>query len=506
MRISQAFTAILLVLMLLFVYNITLKIHWDYPYPFHVDEYQHIAKAIQTINEERIVLEDPNFKNPTPKVTHEEGFHVLLSTLAITTKIDLIRSYMYFPAASAAFSAFTLYVLLKKITSKTAALTSILFFSTIKSNVNILGLWFYTPFSASIPVVYLASLSVITAINSASIVWLVPASLMTAALYMIHPLSALFVTIVSILYALINLGKTDYLEKKLASSKTEMAYLIMLSASMMLLLSFQSESARGLWRVFLERVVFPRELIPYDVTYSIAALYGAGALVCCFLGVFVALRDARLRFFVVWVLFAFSVVWMYDRMDYTLFLPYHRAIYLAMLGMVPLSAGGFCFMVRSLFRVVRFFSFKPFIDKILFVALVVLTLTPVLWNAFQDFYELPGDVALYRRVLDDSDYAALSWFSGEYGGGNVVLAPIWNSVAVYPLSGNFVVATIPATIGGGPDGELRNFFDGGCNEKEAISGNYGVDFVYSVKQIDCPFLKEVFSSGRFIYKVVLGGR
>src|SRR5690606_35896863 len=90
-----------------------------------------------------------------PNHNIESGFHFLLFLSSYL--IDLVLNYKYLPALWATFSALTLFYLVYKKSGNNfyLGLLSIIFFASIKSNVNILGLWFFTPLTFAIPFIFL---------------------------------------------------------------------------------------------------------------------------------------------------------------------------------------------------------------------------------------------------------------------------------------------------------------------------------------------------------------
>jgi hypothetical protein len=316
---------------------------------------------------------------------------------------------------------------------------------------------------------------------------------MALALSVFHPLSTLLMAPVAFVYALTTPDKTGALARKLATEKTTLtivcAALIVLTAT----LASTTASPAKLVSTILDRIIFPQEEIPFDVTYSTLKLYGLGASAAAFLGVILVLKDDRLRFFVIWLFTSSAVIFMYHKTDYTLLLPYHRALYYEMLGMAPLSAVGVVWVVKS--------ASKLKAAQIITPLLAILLLTPILHESFKDYYKPPSEVKLYN-VIDDHDYDALAWLRSNYDGGHVVLASFWKSLAVYPITKNHVVAAVPAVIGGGEKNDLDLFFSGNCDMKEKITRKHKVEFVLSDKQITCPNLEEAYKNKEeFLYTV-----
>ena len=69
---------------------------------------------------------------------------------------NLVLFYKFLPAIWAVFSALALFFLVyKKTNDFYLGILAIIFFASIKSNLNLLGLWFFTPLTFSIPFILL---------------------------------------------------------------------------------------------------------------------------------------------------------------------------------------------------------------------------------------------------------------------------------------------------------------------------------------------------------------
>ncbi|MFH1834928.1 MAG: hypothetical protein ABH851_01930 [Methanobacteriota archaeon] len=485
---------VLLLVLLGFMFTLQYKIHQDYGYPFHVDEWQHIAKTAQTINHETVLLIEPYLKKPQLKVTHEEGFHVFLSVLFNTTGLNTVTYYKFLAGLSAAFTAFTLYVFMKKMTSTETALTSILFLATIKSNVNILGFWFYTPFTATLPLIYLYALSIVNAVSRQNTGWLINAGALASVQALIYPPSFLFTISFSLLYLFTRPRRTLKLTRLVLKDKSSIIFFTVLTIALISFTLSQSGSTQKLYKTLSERMVFPQSRIPYDVTYSLVKLYGLGASAAAFLGLATVISDRRLRILLFWIFIPYAVIFMYHKTDYTLMLPYARALYLGMLGMAPLSAIGVFSIVRLIKRLLPG-------GQMMTLTLFIVVLTLMLAESFREYESPRQDVGLYKWI-SDSDYEALYWLGENYGGGHVVISPLTKSVAVYPVSGDYVVAVVSAVVGAGPTKTIELFYDGTCDLKGEIINKHDVEFVLSDTRINCVFLEEIYSRGDFIYNVV----
>ena len=68
---------IVLLLLLAFTFCLVYEIHSNYKYPFHTEEWQHLARGIQIIENKRILLKNPYYN--TEEMNLEIGFHIFLA-------------------------------------------------------------------------------------------------------------------------------------------------------------------------------------------------------------------------------------------------------------------------------------------------------------------------------------------------------------------------------------------------------------------------------------------
>jgi len=122
--------------------------------PLHIDEWHHIEEGLRLGNygEYFKFLQAENARRFTGL---EIGFHFFL--FLVSQFVSLVSIYQFLPALWACLSALVIFYVTYKITDGSfyLGLLSMVFFASIKSNVNITGLWFFTPLTFSIPFIYL---------------------------------------------------------------------------------------------------------------------------------------------------------------------------------------------------------------------------------------------------------------------------------------------------------------------------------------------------------------
>ena len=128
--------------------------HWAYPFPFHVDEWHHLSEGMRLGNYGEY------FEVLRQEWTQrfgglEIGFHFFLFLLSFV--FDLVLLYQYLPAVWMIVIVLTLFYVIYQQNNRQffPAWLTCLFFISIKSNVNLLGLWFFTPLTFALPFIFL---------------------------------------------------------------------------------------------------------------------------------------------------------------------------------------------------------------------------------------------------------------------------------------------------------------------------------------------------------------
>ena len=184
---------LLLALGLIFVFLLVYSPHFDYPFPYHVDEWHHITET------KRLLEQGYSLGVGGPEL----GFNLIL--LPLYKIVDLVLIYKFLPALWASLAALALFGVVYKKTGKLflVALTAVIFFASIKSNVNITGLWFFTPLTFSIPFIYLYIYFFSQGLAKQNKKFILISLAIMALLIPVHAISVLFAVPFLIIYSLI---------------------------------------------------------------------------------------------------------------------------------------------------------------------------------------------------------------------------------------------------------------------------------------------------------------
>ena len=145
---------LLLGLLLVLVGLITFYPHYTYTYPLHVDEWQHLAQARSVYTTGELSKVNPYFVEGDTYESYEHGFQVFLAMVLYNIGFDPVLAYKFLPALFMLLGAISLFVLVSYLFKNYwIALLSVVFYLSLKSNVNIYGPWFFVPLTFALPFV-----------------------------------------------------------------------------------------------------------------------------------------------------------------------------------------------------------------------------------------------------------------------------------------------------------------------------------------------------------------
>ncbi len=508
---KEKFHLIILSLVLAFVFLKVYSFHFNYNYPMHIDEYHHIAQSIQIIEEKGFVSANPYFKEPLFHNNLEPGFHIILSELFLMTGMGPVKHYGLLPAFFALLSSLMLFVLVKKITkSFWAGIFSILFFASLKSSVNILGIKFFTPLTACIPLIYLFIFVFIEAINKKDTKMLLLSFIFSSALIIIYPLFGTLILPMGFLYLLFNIGslkefyfkaKDSFNIEKMKNNKYTYikTIFLILGVTFIVLFSFYYfiEYTHADFKWIISSLVFQEGWGKVEIKYFFPYLYGIIPTLFAIVGIFYCLKTKKHLIFVLFSFITIGLVAFFHKFGFSLLSPYQRNLYFAMIFLVPLSAMGLIYIISYfLQKDVLLLSKK---GKGPLIALFVLIIFIAI---FSSKYNVVDDRDRYQKnIIEDYDYHSINWIQDNYGKYNVVIAPLFTSSAVYPISKNYVVSILPGQLSGTNINASANFFRSDCVEKKKIANQTNADIVLSKTKIECDFLNEVYNKRNFVYEI-----
>jgi hypothetical protein len=462
--------------MLIFTFIVIYAPHTNYRYPFHIDEWRHITEATK--------LKSGEYDWGTSN-SLEFGFHSFLMIMSYFTNLVLV--YKYLPALFACLSSLALFFFVYRTTKRFyIGILSMLFFASLRNNVNITGLWFFIPLTFAIPLIYLFFMMFSCGIEEDNIIKLVYGLMIYVLIFFAHPISATFMIPILAVYLLI---KKDFVKKHKALFVSFIVIFILFAAATFSKFLWKGTLSQSL-SFFFEFIKFKEGWGVLELDISLMAVYNIVGLVFALVGVYFALRKKN-YLFVIWPTMILVLISMFTVFKFTLFAPYQRLIYYLLLGLVPLGAIGFYYTLVLIKNTLIKLKWSK-ISVYSLMAILVIISTGVM---FSNYYKLDKQVDLYR-VIDDDDYKAIM-FLDQYDQSNVLAMP-HTSVAVYPISKHNIYATLYFY---GNRKEIEGFFlSGNCSYMGNFIEEKEVDFVLNKGKIDCGW-DMVYSQGPYIYNV-----
>ncbi|MEM2956378.1 MAG: DUF6541 family protein [Candidatus Pacearchaeota archaeon] len=487
---------------LIFIFFMVYSPHFNYKYPYHSDEWHHIAEIVSA--EKGNFNVNPYFIEQPKRTDYEIGFHVIMALFFKITGIDPVLSWRFFPAIFACLSAVILFIFINKISDFKTGILSMLFFSTLKSNVNILGLWFFVPMSFVIPLFYLTFFFFVKFVDKKELKekkkFLILSFITLFIILISHAPTAMFIAPILLIYLVYRFfGKEDRKSLNLLI-KNRFIYIFLIVSFFIILLSFilfwHGSLAQTL-KLFYDFLIFEKGFTPYEIRYSLFFFYGPVAFILAMFGIISSLKNNKKIIFTFSFILSAILILIFSLKEISLLAPYQRVLYYSLLSLAPLSAFG----VSALFNTAKKIKIKWIYILALILIFIILLLS--FYTSFFYYNKLPEtsklNVQLYKLITDE-DYKAIIWLKKNFGEGNLVLARPHISSAIYPISENYVFTITPAHLGGEYIVGIDYFFSSNCDFKYDFLDRYEPDFVFSRQKINCGF-KEIYSQNVFIYDV-----
>lgn len=480
----------ILILISVFIFFLIFKVHFAYtglyqdPYtaesykqaenmkidlPIHGDEWTHLAQSIYIIDSRGIGFTNPYIKGFPSRLDLESGFHLFTAEHFILLKSDPVLSYKFLPALFAIITALFIFLFMRKITNENIAFLSMLFFATLKSNINLLGTWFFTPLTMSFFILFLYFYFFVDKKkNLTKNILLITIVLLSAFIY---PLLTIIIVGTSLVYIVLN---HKDLEK----------FWFMIPIG--LIIGF-----------FIIKSLFPQLIFSQYWTpltmgyfhYNLIFLIGIINSILAFAGVYFLFKK-NINWIVLIIPFATLINFLiFYFFKVSLLIPYERNIYYFMLGIIPLSAIG---LYNSLIMMKNRFSINKDIKKIIITVALIIVLTIPLLNYYditkQNIASEDSKNLVLMIPISNNGYKVIKYLFDNYGGGKLVLANSLLSYGIYPISQNHVFAIQPSTLGAENKLLYPVFLKQSCKNRIEFLQYYKINFIISETKFDCEYL------------------
>ncbi len=456
----------------------------DYRFPNHLDEWTHLSYADTAIETGHL------FKSPFGNYTEfhlEAGNHVFIAEAFLLTGADIFLDFKYLPVIFIFLTSFILFATVYSLTKKYwVAVLSVIFLLTLQSSANILGIWLFTPFSMSFPLIFLFLYLFSEGIREDKIDSMIISILFLLMTLFIHPSTAIMLGTVAFIYALLNF---HYIKKH---------YLILSASSAILIVA----------GIILSKTMFKQNItntvsmvlsykFPLGVsyTYNYFILYGIMPSLFALLGLWIAVKSKTFKIYSVFWLAMFAYYLLSYFLPYTLYIEYHRIVYLLLLSSLFLSALGVYFVMKHIKQ--------PYLK---YGAIAIMLLLLILFS-FNQYYTKtandPRDIrAHWHRYITENDYQDLLWLkNSEIKGKKIFSMP--EIGAVIPLTGNYPSSRMMMLHGFESetlDG-YKFFTNTTCSVKNQLLNKYKSDYVLSRFPINCSFLELEHKGREYLYSV-----
>ena len=492
---------IIIILVLIATFLLIYSPHFSYPYPLHADEWFHLELA------KRLVSGEYDFSR---YISYPFAYNLISLMIFIFNQPVLI--YKFLPALFAVLSSLFLFLLMYRLTKNFfIAIFSMIFFASLPSDVNLMGLWFATPFSLSLAFIPLSLLLFIKTLEiptTKKLIILTTLILLITAF--IHSSTTAFLFLIIIIYGLFNYKKIKL---------NPFLLVILFPAILYFFLRLSQVSNYTFTEILLhfQKVLtftYPSSILQPSLTqnpinfsflginfivsqYFLPVLYGIIPFLLALYGLYFAIKEGKLRIFVIWLLTSLFLLFIYNITEISLFARRQHVIYYSLLSLVPLSAIGLYMIIKKINQKIdlSFVNNKEIIKKLVVGAIIIF----VLVTTFYNYGKQRQGTELYYLIDDYSDFQALTFLSTQEKG--MVVAPLREAMAVYLIAGKDVFTKFHPQVEVDKE-RVENFFSSDCEEKKKLIETYKIKYVYSKFPISCDFLEEIYSEKeRYIYKV-----
>ncbi|MAG37833.1 hypothetical protein CMI45_00390 [Candidatus Pacearchaeota archaeon] len=471
-----------LILGLVLVFGVLLVYfpHYNYDFPLHIDEWNLIGEMrnVQSFGLERVI------QSPI-----ESGF--VLSLVFVDSFVDIVKFYKFLPALNFLIIGLVLFYFLNKEYNYWTGLLGVLFFASLKSNVNVLGNWFFVPIVFAAIFIYSCLFNLEKSLEAKRNMYLTIFFLFLIAF--IHPSSFLVLTLTGVIYYRINYKK---LNGNLGRLK---GFLFLLIPIILVIYNLTDFFGNLNFMGFLGNFVWGPLIV--QINFVPIMFYGLLSSLFAFIGFYVTYKRKELLGFRIYVLISLISLIAFWFVGKTLFSSYQRYLYHFMLGAVVFSAIGLYEFLKFIFNSMKRYKKELRIFILLFVLLISLV------AMFYNYGEVYEQAELYY-VIDDNDNDAIVFLKNydvvEKGTGDRVISYKFPGTAIHPITGIKTTGNLNAYYEMG-NRIADDFFLGNCSaKKETFDSWKSYKYVYSYEEINCPFLGEIYRNDKvFLYEEFL---
>ena len=441
-----------------------------YPYPLHMDSWDQLAIAKETIKKEKIIDYNPYLGENHPDRNWEKAYTLLLTETLLLTGIKPLYLDSVFPAVVGFILALNAFILVRHLTkSMLAGLFSAVFALSFKSSSTLTGIWFSVPIAYGIAMMPLMLYISLKAIEEGKNRWMLALALLFTQVTLAHPPSAIIYLPILGLY-LVTQPRLVWEHKKEIVAAGFLLILLALqfapAEKIIKELSFGDEPPKGAAFHPLSFLGFPATLL---------ALAGG---IWCFGGrkkrilplAFLALLPLMTQFY----------------LTNSIFLsPFRRLFSFEMMLALNMAGIGLWLVYRKVNEVIG----RGRITQ----GVVLLAVALLLFNQIDSGYRYRH--LLITAIIED-DVRDIEYLE-DTPPNSKILANSLDSRGMWFIGERQVISLMPARLRGDNkiNSEANRFCSMNCEDKEKVIKEMKADYVVCTKELECPFLNEVYNRG-----------
>lgn len=448
--------------------------HQSYPYPVHVDEWDHLSCANEIIKEARAFnLTDPYSGGPAIADQQVEvGFQTFWAVFHITSGINWNTIFKYFPAAIFMFTVLSVYILAKRrgFGWEAALLTCL-----IPTTIGILGPGFLVPVAMGLPLIIVSLFIAFYLRTWWSYILL---AVFNSVLMTMHSATSVELILILIPYIIINLK---------GNFKHSLGMFLSLAIPFILVI-VTIPAIKDIFINTVKSLVVQQSIPERHIVPDIIVAYGYIPVLLCVLGAcLMTIKKDKINYGLVFGLLVLLLMYfIYQNYGYGIGMIYLRGFQYICLMMSVVAGAGLMeikdFKLPGVFR--RWIKSRLVINNVGRV-LCVLVIGAMLYLAIPSHQQ-----TYYYHIIDNTDYKAFIWIKDNLGNeyDKAILDP-WQGAPFTAVTGKKVYAWISERPGK-DDRDAYAFLSSGCKDTAFLKKN-GISIVYTRETCNNPDLVEV---------------
>jgi len=346
---------------------------------------------------------------------------------------------------------------------------------SLKTNVNILGKDYFVPLTMAFPFILLHLYYLTTGLKETNFKRFILSMSILFFIMLIHPPSAVVLLIPTAIEILINKNVVKKLSK---TEKNILAGILFVGTVFVIVIVWRGSISKTVMYL-LNQIYFEKGWGKLEITYFIPFVYG---VISTLLALYAMKKEynGNLRYFVYLSFLTLGITALFNTKNFSLIIPYQRAIHYVLLSLIPLSAVAVTSLLKE-----KHLKNKTNIVLIIFIVFIIGNLNS---------YPLFDKYSKYESsVIYKEDYDALVWLRTNKGENNLIISPYTMTSSIYPISKNRVVSIIPSQFSGGNISLNIEFYGNySCQKMGEVVKENKIDYIYSRVPIYCNEFKNIY--------------